>query len=212
MSSQVSSGTFAPHWEAEGLEMIRGLTFTPLSESSIPRLVNAMDDPEFEPIRDDLIKMTLDHYLHNDGLAQAAKQAESMPLTPDELKRYVESRRIYNITEIEPIPTIEWAASALPSKEQAGLVPNLFLDWTKLDTIAATNWLSAQEPSKIRDETIASFATKATDIDSESAATWALEIKDSNTRAATLNGVIEKWRQEDSSAANQWVEKNKRSE
>ena len=192
----------------EPITAFAGSGRTPLAERSIPGLVAAIADPEFQPIRDDLIKMTLDHYLQTRGLAAAAAQAESMPLSTNDVRHYVDSLKSYNIMKLEPIPTMEWVATALPTAEQLKMVPALFLDWVKQEATSASSWLKEQSPSPVRDQTIASFATTAPSLDNESAALWALEIQDEISRTNTLHTVLEKWRQEDPSAAALWAENN----
>jgi len=160
----------------------------PLPAEAIPELVAAIDNPEFAAIRNDLIKTTLDHHLSETGVVAAARQAEAMALTPEEIKLYLDSVG-KELIATEPTATLEWMGKALTTDQQSRDIPAAVVQWADQDMKAATDWLGRQESSPVRDRAIARFATEASELDAEGAAAWAEEIQEEQLREEILRKV-----------------------
>lgn len=178
----------------EGMQALnRGLElgFIPLPPNAIPELVAAMNNPDYGAIRNDIIKTTLDHHLAESGVAEAARQAGAIALTPEEIGLYLDSFSKELITT-EPQATVEWMGDALTVDQQSRRIPEAVVEWANADVDDAAAWLGRQEPSPVRDQTIARFATEASELDAEGAAAWAREIQDEQLREETLLEVADK--------------------
>jgi hypothetical protein len=160
----------------------------PLRSGVARKLEQAMSDPKFGAIRNDLIKTTLDHHLTESGVGEAARQAEAMALTPEEINLYLDSVG-KELIATEPKATLEWMGKALTTDQQLRDIPKAVVQWADQDMNAATDWLDRQESSPVRDRAIASFATEASELDAEGAAVWAEEIQDKQLRAKTLRRI-----------------------
>ena len=154
-------------------------------ESAIPRLIEAAGRPEYAKMRDDLIELTLRHELYDGGVPAAARTAESMNLTPEELKTIFDDLVRNDVMEAEPVALLEWMANTQPER-----VPEATLKWADLDIKSTCDWLGKLPPSKMRDRTLSEFAVRAGKLDPDAAALWATEIEDQTERRGTLLRVV----------------------
>ena len=174
----------------EGMHALNGANIgeIPLPPEVIPKLVEAIDKPEFGAIRNDLIKTTLDHHLTENGVAAAARQAKAIGLTPEEIGLYLDSVS-KTLIPTSPEAMVNWMADALSADQQSQKIPETIVEWANRDVEAASTWLGKQPPSAVRDQAIARFATQASELDPEAAAAWAREIEDEQLREQTLREV-----------------------
>lgn len=175
----------------EGMQALNGGLKTgsiPLPPEAITGLVEAMNNPEYAAIRNDIIRTTLDHHLGESGVAQTARQARTMNLTPGEIGLYLDCVG-EDLIATEPEATIKWMGDALNAEQQAREIPEAVVTWANLDIDSAADWLGRQEPSQVLDRAIAEFAKEASELDAEGATAWAREIQDDNMRDETLRKV-----------------------
>ena len=175
----------------EGMRALNGgLGFghIPLPTATIPKLVEAMDNPGYGAIRNDIIKTVLDYRLGEQGVAETARQARAMALEPQEIGLYLDSVG-ENLIATSPRATLAWMGNALDAEQQSQRIPEAVVAWANRDVEAASTWLGGQEPSPVMDQTIARFATSASDLDPAAAVAWAKEIQDEDLREETLREV-----------------------
>ena len=155
-----------------------------VSESSIPALIEAMNRPEYAPMREDLRGLTVKSTLVIDGVDEVTRQVTAMNLSPGELNRTVEDLIKMDVMASEPEPMLAWLAEAQPRS-----LPGALIKWADRDLDGATGWLNDQEPSPLRDQAISQFALKASKLDQTSAALWVDEIQDETLRNQTRQRV-----------------------
>lgn len=150
-------------------------------EDSIPGLIEAMGQPEYAAMRDDLRELTVMSTLVNQGVDQVARHVNAMNLSPQELDRTIRDLMGMDVMASEPEPMLAWLADAQPDRVSGALIR-----WADQDVAGATRWLAEQPPSPIRDRALSEFALEASKIDPEGAATWAREIQNEDLREQTL--------------------------
>ncbi len=167
-----------------------------LNDDQLSAITAAMNDPEFSSIRSDMINLALNDAIYEEGVAAMAKRVKSLPLSEEELNRYMDSviqdgsggssGNQLDILFTEPAETIQWVAESRNEADQRKMIPDMVLNWAKRDANAAFGWISKQAPSTLRDTTIAQLVTKGPNLDKASAETWAREIQDQALRESTL--------------------------
>ncbi|MGB0580940.1 MAG: hypothetical protein ACPGVU_14660, partial [Limisphaerales bacterium] len=172
-------------------------------ESAIPSLIDAAARPEYAKMRDNLIELTLRHELYDGGVPAAARTAEAMNLTPEELKATFDDMVGNDVMEAEPVALLEWMAKTQPER-----VPAAALKWADLDIKSTCDWLGQLPPSKMRDRTLSEFAVRAGNLEPSAAALWAMEIEDQAERKKTLKRVVDNWKAKDRPVAEQWLKAN----
>lgn len=183
----------------KGLAPLSKLALTgslPLNDDQLSAITAAMNDPEFSSIRPDMISLTLNDAIFEEGVAAMAKRMKNLPLTEEEINRYMDSviqdgsggssGNKLDILFTEPAETIQWVAEARNETDQRKMIPDMVLNWAKRDSNAAFGWISKQAPSPLRDATIAQLVTKGPNLDQASAESWAREIQDQSLRESTL--------------------------
>ena len=185
----------------------------PLRNEDVPKMAAAINNPEFASLRTDIISLTLNAALFEEGVAAMAKRAKSLPLSDADLKGYMErvisdgsgrggrGKSGLDVLFTEPAEAMQWVSDVRSEQDQAKMIPDMMLNWAKRDANAAVNWLIEQEPSPVRDRTISLFAQAGPNLAREDAATWALEIQNEGLRAKTLENLAKVWEQEDPQAA-----------
>lgn len=143
-----------------------------------------------------MINLALTDAIHEEGVAAMAKRMKTLPLTEQEINRYMDSviqdgsgsssGNQLDILFTEPAETIQWVAESRNETDQRKMIPDMVLNWAKRDANAAFGWISKQAPSPLRDATIAQLVTKGPNIDQASAETWAREIQDQALKESTL--------------------------
>lgn len=156
-----------------------------LPKGSLPGVIGAMNDPAYATIRPDLLKMTLAELMLEDGVTGVAQRADSMQLTPDEVKAAIKEIKKLGGLETDPAAMVEWILENGPAN-----LPSVVWDWAELDKRAATDWLSELEPSPARDQAVANFVEEAYDIDEVGARVWLDEIQDEQYRVETMREVV----------------------
>ncbi|MFZ9937233.1 MAG: hypothetical protein ACO3JG_09245 [Luteolibacter sp.] len=187
----------------------------PLDDTQLPVIAAAINDPEFKSIRSDMINLTLNDAIYDEGVAAMAERAKSLPLSEADLKAYMDlvigdgsgqgSTRKIDVLFAEPEATLQWVKDARSEEDQRQMIPKMVLNWAKRDANSAVRWLSQQAPSPVRDASISQLVTKGPNLDRESAAAWALEIQDDAIRAGALKNVVNAWKQEAPEAAEAWL-------
>lgn len=187
----------------------------PLNDDQLSAITAAIDDPEFTSIRADLINLALNDAIFEEGVAAMAKRVKALPLTEEELNRYMDSviqdgsggssGNKLDILFTEPAETIQWVAEVRSESDQRKMIPNMVLNWAKRDANAAFGWIGRQAPSPVRDASIVELVTKGPNLASESAADWALQIQDQTMRTDALQNVVKAWRREAPQAAEAWL-------
>lgn len=171
-----------------------------LNDDQLSAITSAMNDPEYASIRADLINLALTDAIYEEGVAAMAERSKSLPLTEEELNRYMDSviqdgsggksGNNLDILFTEPSETIQWVAEVRSETDQRKMIPDMVLNWAKRDAKAAFGWISNQAPSPLRDATIAQLVTKGPNLDQASAESWAREIQDQVLKESTLQEVI----------------------
>ena len=156
-----------------------------LPKGSLPGVIEAMNDPSYATIRPDLLKITLTELMLEDGVTGVIQRADSMQLTPDEVKAAIKEIKKLGGLETDPAAMVEWILEAGPAN-----LPSAVWDWAELDQRAATDWLGQLEPSPARDQAVANFVEEAYDIDEEGARAWLDEIQDAQFRDETIREVV----------------------
>lgn len=156
-----------------------------LPKGSLPGVIGAMNDPAYATIRPDLLKMTLTELMLEDGVTGVVQRADSMQLTPDEVKAAIKEIKKLGGLETDPAAMVEWILEAGPDN-----LPSAVWDWARLDKRAATDWLGQLEPAPARDQAVGNFVEEAYDIDEEGALAWLDEINDPQFRVETLRRVV----------------------
>jgi len=159
-----------------------------------------MNDPEFSSIRPDIISLALNDAIYEEGVAAMAKRVKALPLTEEELNRYMDSviqdgsggssGNKLDILFTEPAETIQWVAEVRSETDQRKMIPDMVLNWAKRDAKAAFGWVGNQAPSPLRDATIAQLVTKGSNLDQASAESWAGEIQDQALKESTLQELL----------------------
>lgn len=172
----------------------------PLNDDQLSAITAAMNDPEFSSIRPDIINLALNDAIYEEGVAAMAERVKALPLTEEELKRYMESviqdgsggssGNKLDILFTEPAETIQWVAEVRSETDQRRMIPDMVLNWAKRDANAAFGWVGNQAPSPLRDATIAELVTKSPNLASESAESWTREIQDQALMEQTLQEVL----------------------
>lgn len=172
----------------------------PLNDDQLSAITAAMNDPEFSNIRSDIISLALNDAIFEEGVAAMAKRVKTLPLTEEELNRYMDSviqdgsgggsGNELDILFTEPAETIQWVAEVRSETDQRRMIPDMVLNWAKRDANAAFGWVGNQAPSPLRDATIAELVTKSPNLASESAESWTREIQDQALREQTLQEVL----------------------
>ena len=171
-----------------------------LNNDQLSAITAAMNDPEYSSIRTDMINLALTDAIHEEGVAAMAQRMKTLPLTEEELDRYMDSviqdgsgRGSGNQLDIlftEPAETIQWVAEARSETDQRKMIPDMVLNWAKRDANAAFGWISKQAPSPLRDATIARLVTKGPNLEQGSAESWAGQIQDQALRESTLQELL----------------------
>lgn len=172
----------------------------PLKEDQLTAITAAIGDPAFVSIRSDLISLALNDAIFEEGVAAMSKRVKALPLTEEELKRYMDSviqdgsggssGNKLDILFTEPAETIQWVAEARSETDQRKMIPDMVLNWAKRDANVAFGWISKQAPSPLRDATIAQLVTKGPNLDQASAESWAGEIQDQALKESTLQELL----------------------
>jgi hypothetical protein len=172
----------------------------PLDDEQVPRMAAAIENPEFAAIRSNIIEITLNDALFEGGVAAMAERLKALPLSGEDLKRYMEgvihdgsgssSLTKIDILFTEPTETLQWVAKVGSESDQRQMIPDMVLNWAKRDANAAFKWVGKQAPSPLRDANIARLVTKGPNLDQGSAESWAREIRDQDLRERTLQEVL----------------------
>ena len=172
----------------------------PLNDDQLSAITAAMNDPEYASIRSDIINLALTDAIYEEGVAAMAERVKALPLTEQELNRFMESviqdgsggssGNKLDILFSEPAETIQWVAEARSESDQRKMIPDMVLNWAKRDANAAFGWISKQTPSPLRDATIARLVTKGPNLNQASAEGWAREIQDQSLRESTLQDLL----------------------
>jgi hypothetical protein len=172
----------------------------PLNDNQLSAITAAMNDPEFSSIRPDIISLALNDAIFEEGVAAMAKRVKTLPLTEEELKRYMDSviqdgsggssGNKLDILFTEPAETIQWVAEVRSETDQRKMIPDMVLNWAKRDANAAFGWVGKQTPSPLRDATIAQLVTKGPNLDQASAESWAGEIQNQALKESTLQELL----------------------
>jgi hypothetical protein len=172
----------------------------PLDDAQLPVISSAINDPEYASIRSDIINLTLNDAIFDEGVAAMAERAKSLPLSEADLKAYMDlvigdgsghgSTRKIDLLFTEPEATLQWVKDARSEEDQRRMVPEMLVNWAKRDANSAFEWVGKQTPSPLRDANIAGLVTKSPNLDRGSAENWAKEIQDPALRESTLRQVL----------------------
>jgi hypothetical protein len=172
----------------------------PLDDGKVPQMAAAIGNPESAAIRSYIIDITLNDALFEGGVAAMAERVKALPLTGEDLNRYMESViqdgsgskdiKKLDILFTEPEAALQWVSEVRNENDRSKMIPDMVLNWAKRDANSAINWLSKQTPSPVRDATIARLVTKGPNLDQASAERWAREIQDQALRESTLQELL----------------------
>ncbi len=172
----------------------------PLDDGKVPQMAAAIGNPEFARIRSSIIDITLNDALFEGGVAAMAERVKALPLTGEDLNRYMESviqdgsgsqdSGKLDILFTEPEAALQWVAEVRNENDRSKLIPDMVLNWAKRDADAAFGWIGKQTPSPLRDATIARTVTKGPNLDPGSAESWAGQIQDQALRESTLHELL----------------------
>jgi hypothetical protein len=187
----------------KGLAPLSKLALTgslPLTDDQLSAITAAMNDPEFSSIRSDIISLALNDAIYEEGVAAMAERVKALPLTEEELNRFMESviqdgsggssGNQLDILFTEPAETIQWVSEVRSETDQRKMIPEMLVNWAKRDANAAFVWVSRQAPSPLRDAAIAELVTKSPNLEQASAEGWAREIQDQALRESTLQDLL----------------------
>jgi hypothetical protein len=172
----------------------------PLNDNQLSAITAAMNDPEYASIRSDIINLALTDAIYEEGVAAMAERVKTLPLTEEELNRFMESviqdgsggssGNQLDILFTEPAETIQWVAEVRSETDQRKMIPEMLVNWAKRDANAAFVWVSRQAPSPLRDAAIAELVTKSPNLEQASAEGWAREIQDQALRESTQQELL----------------------
>jgi hypothetical protein len=172
----------------------------PLDDGKVPQMAAAIGNPEFARIRSNIIDITLNDALFEGGVAAMAERVKALPLTGEDLNRYMESViqdgsgsqdiKKLDILFTEPEAALQWVSEVRDENDRSKMIPDMVLNWAKRDADAAFGWVGKQTPSPLRDATIARLVTKGPNLDQASAEGWAREIQDQALRESTQQELL----------------------
>ena len=167
----------------------------------ITELVSAVNNPEHEKIREDLISTIIySSLMEGDGLARS--RADTMELTLEELLPVLSTLEDYGSRE-----TLEWAIDlGGESPEKALGLQDVFLSkFAQQDLAGAAEWLNNFEGALVvRDKLTERYAMVLSCVDPESALEWCAQVQDEERREWVTRNTLVTWEIEDPKGYAEW--------